>query len=149
VRRALALAVDRGALARGWAGSRPLCQIVPVSIPGHVPYCPFTRHPNEAGGWNGPDLAKARALIAASHTTGVRITYSASAGVTAPPGPLDTYRLALRVRPASTFRPACVPSHAQRHASSVTPSRTWTGRCASERKSPCCLTPSPGGPWPR
>ena len=95
VRRALALAVDRGALARGWPGSRPLCQNVPASIPGHVPYCPFTRHPNEAGGWNGPDLAKARALITASHTTDVPITYHAVPGVTAGPSPLDTYMASL------------------------------------------------------
>ena len=95
VRRALAYAVDRGELARGWPGSRPLCQVVPASIPGHVPYCPFTRHPNEAGGWTGPDLAKARALIAASDTTGVPITYHAVPGVTPGASPLDRYMASL------------------------------------------------------
>ncbi len=95
VRRALAYAVDRGELARGWPGSRPLCQIVPASIPGHVPYCPFTGHPNEAGGWSGTDLPKARALIAASHTTDVPITYHAVPGVTAGPSPLDTSMVSL------------------------------------------------------
>ena len=60
VRRALAFAVDRGALARQWPGARPLCQILPATVPGHVPYCPYTRRPNQAGEWSAPDLARAR-----------------------------------------------------------------------------------------
>ena len=96
VRRALSYAVDRGALARRWGfGARPLCQIVPPSIPGHVQYCPYTREPGEDGRWRGPDLAKARALIAASGTKGTRITYYAFAGVTGSASPLDTYLVSL------------------------------------------------------
>ena len=96
VRRALSYAVDRGLLARRWGfGARPLCQIVPPSIPGHVQYCPYTRDPGEDGRWRGPDLAKARALIAASHTKGMRITYYAFAGVTGSASPLDTYLVSL------------------------------------------------------
>jgi peptide/nickel transport system substrate-binding protein len=96
VRRALAFAVDRGALARRWGpGARPLCQIVPASIAGHVPYCPYTRHPNKAGTWNAPDLAKARALIAASGTKGTAITYWAQVDVVGKPGLVDSYMASL------------------------------------------------------
>ena len=96
VRRALAYAVDRGALARRWGlGARPLCQIVPASIPGHVQYCPYTLRPGEDGHWHGPDLAKARALIAASGTKGMRVTYFAFAGVTGAASPTDTYLASL------------------------------------------------------
>jgi peptide/nickel transport system substrate-binding protein len=92
VRRALAYAVDRGAVARRWgSGARPLCQIVPASIPGHVPYCPYTRRPDKVGSWNGPDIAKARALVAASGTKGMHITYWAQTDVTGTFGLVDRY----------------------------------------------------------
>jgi peptide/nickel transport system substrate-binding protein len=92
VRRALAYAVDRGAVARRWgSGAQPLCQVVPASIPGHVPYCPYTRRPDKAGRWNGPDLAKARALVAASGTAGMAITYWAQTDVTGTFGLVDRY----------------------------------------------------------
>ena len=94
VRRALAFAVDRGALARQWLGARPLCQILPATVPGHVPYCPYTRRPNQAGEWSAPDLARARRLIAASGTKGMAITYWAhfNAGK---PGLVDGYMASL------------------------------------------------------
>jgi peptide/nickel transport system substrate-binding protein len=95
VRRALAYAVDRGALARRWLGARPLCQIVPASVPGHVPYCPYTRRPNKAGVWKAPDLARARALIAASGTKGMAITYWAKVDVIGKPGLVDGYMASL------------------------------------------------------
>jgi ABC-type transport system substrate-binding protein len=92
VRRALALAVDRGALARRWGpGVRPLCQIVPAAIPGHAPYCPYTRRPNKAGTWSAPDIGKARALIAASGTKGTAITYWAKLDAGDKPGLVDSY----------------------------------------------------------
>ena len=117
VRRALAFAVDRGALARRWGpGARPLCQIVPRSIPGHVPYCPYTRHPDDTGAWHAPDLAKARALIAASGTKGMAITYWAKTDVVGKPGLVDSYvasllrrlgyKVTLRaIRPATALGP--------------------------------------------
>ena len=73
-RRALNLALDRAALARRFGGrtlSTPTCQILPPHFPGHVPYCPWTRRPGD-GRWHGPDLARARALVRASGTTGTR-----------------------------------------------------------------------------
>lgn len=74
VRRALNYATDRRALVALTGGiARTTCQILPPSFPGYRPYCPYTRNPNPAGTWTAPDLARARALIAASGTSGMRI----------------------------------------------------------------------------
>ena len=74
-RRALAYAIDRdrlAALAGGELVARPTCQILPPTLPGYRPYCPYTINPS-AGIWIGPDLARARRLVAASQTTGDRV----------------------------------------------------------------------------
>jgi peptide/nickel transport system substrate-binding protein len=76
VRRAINYAVDREALidlVGGQARMRPSCQILPPSLPGYRPYCPYTLHPTRAGTWSAPDLAKAHSLVAASGTAGTRI----------------------------------------------------------------------------
>jgi hypothetical protein len=52
----------------------PTCQIIPPGMPGYRPYCPFTVDPDRSGRWVGPDLSKARALVAASGTSGMRVT---------------------------------------------------------------------------
>ena len=65
VRRALNLALDRRALVRlsgGAEAATPTCQILPPQLPGFRRYCPYPR-----------DLAKARALVAASGTRGTRV----------------------------------------------------------------------------
>jgi peptide/nickel transport system substrate-binding protein len=65
VRRALNYAVDRRAavaLEGGPRTSQPTCQILPPNFPGYVRYCPFAQ-----------DRAKARRLIARSHTRGMRV----------------------------------------------------------------------------
>jgi YVTN family beta-propeller protein len=74
VRRALNYATDRKRLVE-LTGELALttCQILPPSFPGYRPYCPYTRKPNPAGTWTAPDLAKARALVAASGTGGSRV----------------------------------------------------------------------------
>jgi YVTN family beta-propeller protein len=75
VRRALNYAVDRAKLAQLLGqDSRPTCQMLPPYIPGYQRYCPYTLHPNPAGVWSAPDLAKAERLIAASQTRGTPIT---------------------------------------------------------------------------
>ena len=75
VRRALNYAVDRARLARLLGQeSQPVCQMLPTYIPGHQPYCPYTLDPSARGTWSAPDLRKARALIAASGTSGTPIT---------------------------------------------------------------------------
>jgi YVTN family beta-propeller protein len=76
VRRALNYAVDRGSDA-ALGGPRgefatPTCQLLPASIPGHRPYCPYQSGPADAP-YRGPDLAKARALVAGSGTAGTPV----------------------------------------------------------------------------
>ena len=63
VRQAVNLAVDRKLLARINAG-RVACQFLPPGVDGYSAYCPY----------NGPDLAKARKLVAESGTKGQRVT---------------------------------------------------------------------------
>jgi peptide/nickel transport system substrate-binding protein len=74
-RRALAYAIDRNrlvALIGGDVVARPTCQILPPTVPGYRPYCPYTVNPS-AGVWSGPDLTRARRLAAASGTQGERV----------------------------------------------------------------------------
>ncbi len=63
-RRALNLAIDRGRTARmyGPGVATPRCQALLPGLLGHRPYCPYPR-----------DLARARALVAASGTHGQRV----------------------------------------------------------------------------
>jgi peptide/nickel transport system substrate-binding protein len=72
VRRALNYAADRAAAVRVTGGSdvaQATCQILPPHFPGYRPYCPYA-----AGAAMAPNLAKARALVAASGTRGTKIT---------------------------------------------------------------------------
>jgi peptide/nickel transport system substrate-binding protein len=77
-RRAVNFAVDRGRLS-AVAGQTPLagqptCQLLPPNFPGYVRYCPYTVNPDKSGIWTAPDRAKARDLVARSHTEGASIT---------------------------------------------------------------------------
>jgi YVTN family beta-propeller protein len=77
VRRAVSFGADRTAAVRSAAqalGAQPTCQILPPSFPGFRPYCPYTLHPGRTAIWNGPDLERARRLVAASGTKGTPIT---------------------------------------------------------------------------
>ena len=74
-RRALAYAIDRNRLALFAGGelvARPTCQVLPPTVAGYRPYCPYTVNPS-AGIWSGPDLSRARHLAASSHTLGDRV----------------------------------------------------------------------------
>jgi YVTN family beta-propeller protein len=78
VRRALNYAVDRGRIAEllGAPESRqPTCQLLPPGFQGYSPSCPFTANPNPAGTWTGPDIGRARRLIAASGTRGMKVEF--------------------------------------------------------------------------
>ena len=78
VRRALNYAVDRrraAALLGSGFETQPTCQMLPPGFQGYTPSCRFTANPNRAGIWTGPDLAKARRLIAATGTRGMRVVF--------------------------------------------------------------------------
>jgi YVTN family beta-propeller protein len=77
VRKALNYAVDRAEAVRLVGGdevAQTTCQILPPFFPGYRPYCPYTADPTAGGAWKKPDLRKARALVAASGTRGMRVT---------------------------------------------------------------------------
>ncbi len=110
-RRAVAFALDRGALVAGGGGAptaQTTCQVLPPSFPAYEPYCPFTSDAGD-GRWHGPRLDAARALVARSGTAGTAVT------VTTPPvfgrearqvaATLDSlgYRAGVRVIPDERF----------------------------------------------
>jgi YVTN family beta-propeller protein len=77
VRQALNYAVNRNQLVAingGSISSQVLCQFLPPNTDGYSRYCPFTAHPDATGTYHGPDLAKARQLVAASGTKGQSVT---------------------------------------------------------------------------
>jgi peptide/nickel transport system substrate-binding protein len=79
VRRAVAMAVNRRAAVNLFGGpalATPLCQLLPAGMPGYVPYCPFSKPPGPR--WVAPDLEQARALVRASGTAGMRVTFISS-----------------------------------------------------------------------
>ena len=74
-RQAMAMAINRRVVVNLYGGpalGTPLCHLLPAGLAGSVPYCPFTRDPGPV--WSAPDLARARALVAASGTAGMRVT---------------------------------------------------------------------------
>ena len=76
VRRAVNFAVDRAkvvALHGGADLAEPTCQIIPPSLGGYVPYCPYTTSPDSTGTWTAPDLERAKRLVAASGTRGMKV----------------------------------------------------------------------------
>jgi ABC-type transport system substrate-binding protein/DNA-binding SARP family transcriptional activator/streptogramin lyase len=75
-RQAFNYAIDRGKIVTGYGGvdgAAVTCQILPAGMPGYRPYCPYTRDPSANGIWTGPDLARGRKLVAASHTQGQKV----------------------------------------------------------------------------
>ena len=75
-RRAFNFAFDRTKaikLAGGPTKALPTCQLMPPGIPSYEPYCPYTVGRSD-GGYRGPDLAGARALVRASGTRGMHVT---------------------------------------------------------------------------
>jgi peptide/nickel transport system substrate-binding protein len=55
------------------ADASPICQPMPAGFAGYRRYCPYTRRPHRDGRWSAPNLARARRLVAASGTRGLRI----------------------------------------------------------------------------
>ena len=50
------------------------CQILPPTMPGYRPYCPYTILPNAGGTWAAPNLALAQRLVQTSGTLGDKVT---------------------------------------------------------------------------
>jgi len=115
VRQAVNLALDRRQVVTGYGGAlaaQPACQILPPYLPGYRRYCPYTSSPAADGRWRGPDLARARRLVAASGTAGMKITVW---NTPAPPTAVAEtraavtalrelgYRASLRLLPDSTY----------------------------------------------
>jgi peptide/nickel transport system substrate-binding protein len=70
-RQAINYAANRTAYVKIAGGSSlavPACQILPPNFPSYTPYCPYTTGPQTV--WSAPNLAKAKALVAASGTAG-------------------------------------------------------------------------------
>jgi len=70
-RQAVNYAINKNNIVKLYGGSRlanATCTILPKGFPGHTSYCGYTK----GGGskYNGPDIAKAKALVAASGTKG-------------------------------------------------------------------------------
>jgi ABC-type transport system substrate-binding protein/DNA-binding SARP family transcriptional activator len=87
VRRALNYAIDRKrilTLVGGAFGAQPTCQILPSTLAGYQPYCPYTALPNDAGAWVAPDLARAERLVRASGARNAQVTV-----LVPEPGPLS------------------------------------------------------------
>ena len=77
VRRAVNHAVDRAAISASSGGpafAEPTCQPRPPGTVGFRRYCPYTAATSQTGEWKAPDLMRARRLVAASGTRGMRVT---------------------------------------------------------------------------
>jgi peptide/nickel transport system substrate-binding protein len=77
VRRALNYAIDRNRIVRyagGTLAAQKTCQILPPTLAGYRPYCPYTVDASSGGTWTGSDLSKARELVRRSGTGGMKVT---------------------------------------------------------------------------
>jgi len=76
-RQAVNYAIDRKTmigLIGGPLAGHPTCQILPPTLPGYQPYCPYTINPGPSGAWTAPDLARTEHLVRASGTAGAKVT---------------------------------------------------------------------------
>jgi ABC-type transport system substrate-binding protein/class 3 adenylate cyclase len=73
-RRALAYAINRNAVQANWFTNATVsCQVLPLDVPGHRPFCPYTLQPDATGNWTAPNSPKADRLVARSHTKGMKV----------------------------------------------------------------------------
>jgi peptide/nickel transport system substrate-binding protein len=119
VRQALNYAIDRDKIVRLYGGASfatATCQVITPGLPGYRRYCPYTLHPRPDGSYTGPDLARARRLVAESGTAGQHVdVWGASDSPYVPravpvylAGVLRTlgYRVRLHLLPNATFTEA-------------------------------------------
>ncbi len=77
VRRAVNYSVDRAAISASSGGrefAQVTCQPRPPGTVGFRRYCPYTAATSQTGEWKAPDLTRARRLVGASGTRGMRVT---------------------------------------------------------------------------
>jgi YVTN family beta-propeller protein len=82
-RRALNYAIDRRELVSARGGplaAQATCQILPPTLTGYKPYCPYTLYPGPSGAWSAPNLARALQLVRASGTRGMKVTVPTAGG---------------------------------------------------------------------
>jgi peptide/nickel transport system substrate-binding protein len=119
VRRAFNYAINRRAAVEregGALAAQPTCQPLPASFPAYRQYCPYTTN---GTAWGPPEPAKARSLVARSHTHGMHVTVWSSTPELAREGHLARqvldalgYRTSLRLMPLDTQIPYVLdPSH--------------------------------------
>ena len=75
-RKALNYAIDRNtviALNGGSLAAVATCQVLPPTMPGYQPYCPYALRPGPGGAGSAPDLAQAERLVQASGTQGDKV----------------------------------------------------------------------------
>src|SRR5262249_11851856 len=85
VRRAINYAVDRRQIVQLMGGPQvasPTCQVLPPSMFGYAPYCPYTAGPVRGGVWTAPNLARAQELVRESGTRGDHVQVWTYAGWT-------------------------------------------------------------------
>ena len=74
VRKALAYAIDRRAVAGDWdSPATPTCQFLPPDYPGYRPFCPYTLR-SDAAVWHGSDVEKALQLVKGLHPERTTVT---------------------------------------------------------------------------
>ena len=123
-RRAVNLAIDRSAVARGLSGpglSTPTCQVLPPDFPGYQAYCPWTRTP-QGGRWHGPDISRARALVRASGTAGATVDFISPRND--PIAAAATGALVSALREIG-YRPRVISGDAQFHQRLADPHGQW------------------------
>ncbi|HEY2552731.1 MAG TPA: ABC transporter substrate-binding protein [Streptosporangiaceae bacterium] len=79
-RQAINFAANRSAdvkIAGGSSLAVPTCQVLPPNFPSYVADCPYTAGSNHTK-WTGPDLAKAKQLVAASGTKGDKVVVNST-----------------------------------------------------------------------
>jgi peptide/nickel transport system substrate-binding protein len=76
-RQAVNDAIDRNAVVAlngGPLNVQATYQVLPPTMPGYRPYCPYTIQPSPGGAWTAPDLALAQRLVQGSATLGDKVT---------------------------------------------------------------------------
>ena len=94
VRQALNYAIDRDKIVQLYGGpsrATPTCQPIAPGIPGYKRYCPYTLHPTANGAYSGPDMTRARQLVAESGTRGETVNLLGSPDLEFPPATIPAY----------------------------------------------------------